>query len=203
MNTFFSTVEEEDLLFLEEYEAARGQNSGVNDSEVCNDGRGGNDGRDGDDNGEESDEEVDERLILLNEEVLHRLKRNDASTRMSASSTNNHFPRPAGVRDTGKRGVSNLPAWMTVTGDSNKRMRISSPPEGGLHIAAIPDSLLANVASYLPKSSRAIFAVAMTAPSSSWREFNWRQQHPSATPVSYEQCYSILVCRSMDYPGFW
>lgn len=51
-----------------------------------------------------------------------------------------------------------------------------------LHISDLPDGFLADVAKYLPTPSRAIFAVAMTAPSSSWREFNWgHRQPPSVT----------------------
>ncbi|KAL7533741.1 hypothetical protein ACHAXR_005422 [Thalassiosira sp. AJA248-18] len=50
-----------------------------------------------------------------------------------------------------------------------------------LHIGDLPDSLLAdNVASYLSKPSRALFAAAMTAPPSSWRKTNWTKQ-PSVT----------------------
>ena len=38
----------------------------------------------------------------------------------------NHFPRPVGVRDTGKRGVSNLPAWMTMGDNSSPAFAASN-----------------------------------------------------------------------------
>ena len=43
-------------------------------------------------------------------------------------------------------------------------------------ITDLPDEVLVNVAKHLPKSSAALFAVALTAPSSSWRKRNWHQR---------------------------
>ena len=62
--------------------------------------------------------------------------------------------------------VSNMHQGMNNT--SNKRRRDSSPTSL-INIYHLPDTILAdNVATYLPKPSRAIFAVAMSAPLSSW-----------------------------------
>jgi len=55
----------------------------------------------------------------------------------------------------------------------SKRRKISPP--GNLNLTDIPDTILADVGSYLPKPSRALFAVAVTAPSSLWRGSNWDQ----------------------------
>ena len=64
--------------------------------------------------------------------------------------------------------------------ESNKRRRTGSPSDSNiLHINDIPNALLADVATYLPKPSRAFFAVAMTAPTSSWR-ISSGQELPSA-----------------------
>ena len=53
-----------------------------------------------------------------------------------------------------------------------------------LHINDIPNALFGDVATYLAKPSRAFFAMAMTAPSSSWREFRWNYGRPSAVGIS-------------------
>lgn len=41
---------------------------------------------------------------------------------------------------------------------------------------SLPGVVLANVAEYLPKTSRAFFAAAMTASASSWQSCNWQRQ---------------------------
>ena len=61
--------------------------------------------------------------------------------------------------------------------DRNKRRKTSADTHVG--ISNLPDGLLADVASYLAKSSRAFFAVAMTAPSASWREDSQCIRRPS------------------------
>ena len=69
---------------------------------------------------------------------------------------------------------------MANTGDEirTKRRRISA--DSALHMADLPDSLLANVSKFLSKPSVALFAVSLTAPSESWRKCNWQRQ-PLAT----------------------
>ena len=53
---------------------------------------------------------------------------------------------------------------------SNKRQRTA---EQSLYISNLPDGILAHAASYLASPSRALFAVAMTAPSQSWTRDNF------------------------------
>ncbi|KAL7529394.1 hypothetical protein ACHAXR_002940 [Thalassiosira sp. AJA248-18] len=65
---------------------------------------------------------------------------------------------------------------------SNKRRRRMSP--GILHITNLPDNVFADVAAYLPKPSRAMFSVAMTAPPSSWARFDRREQQQSEQSVA-------------------
>ena len=48
-----------------------------------------------------------------------------------------------------------------------------------LHITDLPIGFLVDVASYLSKPSRALFAAAMTAPSTSWCQ-NYEKHRPSA-----------------------
>ena len=57
-----------------------------------------------------------------------------------------------------------------VVATSNKRQRTA---EQSLHISNLPDGILANAASYLVQPSRALFAVAMTAPSKSLTKDNF------------------------------
>ena len=59
-----------------------------------------------------------------------------------------------------------------ATTSTGKRRKTGPPPSNVplLHINDLPHALLTDVATYLPKPSRAFFAVAMTAPASSWRE---------------------------------
>jgi len=62
----------------------------------------------------------------------------------------------------------------TSTFTSNKRPRIVAPsptPPPDLDIIDLPDEALAVVAQFLTKPSQALFAVAITAPSSSWLRF--------------------------------
>jgi len=55
---------------------------------------------------------------------------------------------------------------------SNKRRRTSPDI---FHINDLPNTLLADVAAFLPDPSRALFALAMTAPTSSWRHSRWKR----------------------------
>ena len=58
--------------------------------------------------------------------------------------------------------------------DRSKRRRITSP-QRLFQIHHLPDILLVKVAGYLPKTSRALLAVALTADSSSWKNIIWNQ----------------------------
>jgi len=77
---------------------------------------------------------------------------------------------------------------------SNKRQRIA---EQSLNISNLPDGILANVASYLAQPSRALFAVAMTAPSKSWTKDNF-----SIGSERQQTIASILssgLCEELDF----
>mmetsp|Transcript_15247 Transcript_15247/g.32267 ORF Transcript_15247/g.32267 Transcript_15247/m.32267 type:complete len:392 (-) Transcript_15247:125-1300(-) len=50
-----------------------------------------------------------------------------------------------------------------------------------MNIADLPDNLLVDVAAFLAKPSRALFAVALTAPSSSWCASNLERRRPSTS----------------------
>lgn len=58
----------------------------------------------------------------------------------------------------------------------------SAKAHGDMNLADLPDALIAHVAVYLATPSRAIFAAAMTAPSSSWQRAT-RTQH-ALSPAS-------------------
>ena len=58
---------------------------------------------------------------------------------------------------------------------SNKRQRTATATtaaDDSIHITDLPVGFLVDACSYLPKSSGALFAVAMSAPSSSWQDNN-------------------------------
>lgn len=59
-------------------------------------------------------------------------------------------------------------------------MNAAAADDIALHITDISDEVLAAVAKFLPKPSQALFAMAMTAPSPSWRESDWNRP-PSTT----------------------
>ena len=64
-------------------------------------------------------------------------------------------------------------------GGSNKRRRTADSL-----LAGLPDVVLTHVAAYLAKPSCALFAVALSAPSSSWRECNGEaRRQPSTTAI--------------------
>ncbi|KAL7531848.1 hypothetical protein ACHAXR_004271 [Thalassiosira sp. AJA248-18] len=72
---------------------------------------------------------------------------------------------------------------MAVTRKSKRRRRFTcvsrrtiTPSPGSIHIKDLPDAILGGVSAYLPKPSRALFAVAMTAPSSSWAKSELERQ---------------------------
>jgi len=56
-----------------------------------------------------------------------------------------------------------------ATNDTSKRRRTANDT---LHITDLPVGILVDVSTYLSKPSRAIFAAAITAPSSSWKNDN-------------------------------
>lgn len=52
---------------------------------------------------------------------------------------------------------------------------------GSMHLNDLPDAILADVAAYLSQPSRAMLAVAVTAPSASWRRLHWKLQQTTKT----------------------
>ena len=79
---------------------------------------------------------------------------------------------------------------MDTIGSGSKR-RKTAHGSSSLHIFNLPDNVLGDAMTYLPKPSRAMFAVAMTAPSSSWATFDGtQQQQPSAMSEAILSCPS-------------
>ena len=69
---------------------------------------------------------------------------------------------------------------MAKESNNSKRMQTTTAADETLHITDLPVGILVDVASYLSKPSRALFATAMSAPSTSWQ--NDKLVHlPSAT----------------------
>ena len=65
---------------------------------------------------------------------------------------------------------------MANTGDEIRTKRRRTSADSALHLADLPDSLLANVSKFLYKPSVALFAGALTASSESWRKCDWQRQ---------------------------
>jgi len=67
--------------------------------------------------------------------------------------------------------------------DCRKRRRMSpgGNSENSLSVCDLPDNILADVATHLPRPSRALFAAAMTAPHLSWQRLRWKGQSSSAS----------------------
>ena len=54
-------------------------------------------------------------------------------------------------------------------GGKKRRKTTPTPPPSNIqHLTQLPTDQLVHIADYLPKTSRALFAVALTAPSVSW-----------------------------------
>ena len=72
-----------------------------------------------------------------------------------------------------------------------------------LHISALPDALLVNVANFLAKPSRALFAVTMTAPTESWQKIKQEQWHwqPSTTIKAIIASPSLTLDNNQHYHG--
>ena len=86
---------------------------------------------------------------------------------------------------------------------SSKRRKTSSPDNANstlctlctLCLANMPHDHLTAIADYLPKSSRALFAVALTAPSKSFRTSNWKGKLSEASKAIIASTTSI-TCSS-------
>ena len=65
--------------------------------------------------------------------------------------------------------------------DNKRRRRTSSSPDTmTMSLENLPHDHLTAIANYLPKTSRALLAIALTAPSSSFRELNWQVEISNA-----------------------
>ena len=70
----------------------------------------------------------------------------------------------------------------SAANSGNKRRRTDDTNIN--HITHLPTDQLVNIADYLSKTSRALFAVALTAPSSSFRKIGWRVEHSALHAAS-------------------
>ena len=101
--------------------------------------------------------------------------------------------------------MTNLNAMAgSAASDSNKRRKLSLP--GALQIIDLPDAALAAVATFLPKPSQALFAIAMTLPlresSSSWKLIpSSAETNQSFTPPKIVCCHGNW--RRCDDDGGW
>jgi len=84
------------------------------------------------------------------------------------------------------------------TPSSSKRRKTSSPDNdySALCLANMPHDHLTAIADYLPKSSRALFAVALTAPSKSFRMSNWKGKLSEASKAIIMSTPSTTTCPS-------
>ena len=72
---------------------------------------------------------------------------------------------------------------------TNKRRRTAADT---LCISDLPIGFIADVSAYLPKPSRAILAVALSAPSSSWRNNDMHRLSPISTAIVSASQWDIL-----------
>ena len=70
-----------------------------------------------------------------------------------------------------------------ASNSTNKRQRTAAD---ALHISDLPIGFIADVSSYLSKPSRALLAVAFSAPSSSWQNNNLMHQQSPILQPSYQ-----------------
>ena len=73
-----------------------------------------------------------------------------------------------------------------------KRQRIAPPPLPA-SVGNLSADLWCDIADFLPKTSRALLAVALTAPSASFRESGWKGQ-PNATSKAIISSVKERVC---------
>ena len=79
-------------------------------------------------------------------------------------------------------GNAELIIKKSAANSGSKRRRTTSSDTN--HLTHLPTDQLVNIADYLPKTSRALFAVALTAPSSSFRKMGWRVEHSALHAAS-------------------
>ncbi len=99
------------------------------------------------------------------------------------------------------------PPQYSPTAQKTKRRRCSSD----LNITDLPGDGLRLIADYLPKTSRALLALAMTTDSASWRDINWNRSTPTLTsflrgekqqrPLAASRALLLQSCAGGDAHG--
>ena len=81
----------------------------------------------------------------------------------------------------------------SAANSDNKRRRTDDDTTTN-HLTHLPSDQLVNIADYLSKTSRALFAVALTAPSSSFRKLGWRVE-PNALHATSRAIISSTMAK--------
>ena len=95
--------------------------------------------------------------------------------------------------DAASSGNGELTIDKSAANSGNKRRRTDDTNIN--HLTHLPTDQLVNIADYLSKTSRALFAVALTAPSSSFRKLGWRVEHNALHAAS-----RAIISSSMTEP---
>ena len=112
-------------------------------------------------------------------------------------------------------GNGELTINTSASNSGNKRRRTADTNTNINNLTHLPSDQLVNIADYLSKTSRALFAVALTAPSSSFRKMGWRVEHSAlhaasraiisssmAKPTRRGICYNMQVMEDY-YTAGW
>ena len=100
--------------------------------------------------------------------------------------------------------MANADDASTGTSSSKRRRRTSPSPDGGKirNITHLPSDQLIAIADFLPKTSRALFAVSLTALPSSWRATGWRGE-PSETSKAIISSTKPSKLYSVQWDSSW
>ena len=90
----------------------------------------------------------------------------------------------------------------SAANSGNKRRRTSAVTNIN-HLTDLPSDQLVNIADYLSKTSRALFAVALTAPSSSFRKLDWRVEHNALHAASRAIISSAMAKPTRRNTGYY
>ena len=69
-----------------------------------------------------------------------------------------------------------------------------SPSTDGPSLNDLPETTVASIAEYLPDLSRALFSIAITAPSSRWRERGWTGELSDLGKMILPAETSTVIC---------
>ena len=67
-----------------------------------------------------------------------------------------------------------------ATADELSRLTISSPTNEEIKIINLPEWAIREIIDYIPKTSRALLALALTTDSASWRDIHWNKSAPKS-----------------------